>query len=83
MPGCGIFPLPPGGGDRSDLDFALRLILKYQVNPSGLCWAIAIIGYFLVVFGPLILIIPNNTKDEVQRAVRRAIRDARDDIEGE
>jgi hypothetical protein len=59
------------------------LILTYQVNPSGLCWAIAIIGYMFVLFGPLIFLVPLNTKDEVKRLVRRAIRDARDDIEGE
>jgi hypothetical protein len=58
-----------------------RLSVNYTVNPSALCWVIAIVGILFLVAGVLIMLVPNSTKNDVQRAVYRALRDARDDAE--
>ena len=57
------------------------LTVTYQVQPSTLCWVIAIFGILFFFLGLLIFLAPNSTKSTVQRAVSRAVRDARDDIE--
>jgi hypothetical protein len=58
-----------------------RLSVNYTVNPSALCWVIAVLGFLFFVIGVLILLVPHNTKTEVERIVSNAIRDARDDVE--
>jgi|GEM_PF-2231884 len=60
-----------------------RLTVTYQVNPSALCWVIVVLGALFFLAGVLILLAPHSTKGEVQRAVVRALRDARDDVEDE
>lgn len=57
------------------------LTLTYQVHPSALCWVIAILGFLFLFLGLLIIFAPISTKNEVQRAVTRAVRDARKEIE--
>jgi Na+-transporting methylmalonyl-CoA/oxaloacetate decarboxylase gamma subunit/flavin-binding protein dodecin len=60
------------------------LCMGYVIKPSGGCWAIAIVGFFIVfIFSFLILLIPLMAKSEVQRAVERTVRDARDEVEDE
>jgi hypothetical protein len=58
-----------------------RLVVSYRVDPSALCWVIVVLGALFCLAGVLILLAPNDTKNRVERAVRRAIRDARDDVE--
>lgn len=58
-----------------------RLIVNFTVRPSALCWVLAILGLIFTIFGVLILLVPQSTKNDVEREVARAIRDARDDIE--
>jgi hypothetical protein len=58
-----------------------RLTVRHQVKPTAMCWVIAVVGYLCLVFGPLILLIPYNTQNELKRRIGRAIRDARDDAE--
>src|SRR5262249_32355697 len=58
-----------------------RLTVNYTVNPSALCWVIAVVGMLFLVAGVLILLVPNSTKNDVQRLVHRALRDVRDDAE--
>ncbi len=60
-----------------------NLTLFYQVKPSALCWVIAIVGFIFLLLGPLIFLAPNSTKNDVQRAVYRAARDAADGVEDE
>ncbi|VTR93041.1 unnamed protein product [Gemmata massiliana] len=59
------------------------LTVTYQVNPSALCWAIAILGFLFLLIGLLILLVPLGTKNNVQKMVARAVRAARNDIEDE
>jgi hypothetical protein len=58
-----------------------RLSVRYEVKPSALCWVIAILGAVFSLLGVLILLAPQSTKNDVEKAVRRALRDARDDVE--
>jgi hypothetical protein len=58
-----------------------NLRVDYSVQPSAACWVIAVVGFFLCLVGPLILLVPFLAKSEVERAVGRAVRDARDDAE--
>lgn len=60
---------------RKEGEWILRI--NYSVQPTALCWVIAIVGFFLCFFGPLILLMPFLAKSEVQRAIERAVRDAR------
>ena len=67
---------------RTEGEWTLRM--AYVVKPTGGCWAIAIVGLFLVfIFSFLILLVPMTAKTEVQRAVERAVRDVRDEVEDE
>ena len=67
---------------RKEGEWTLRM--EYSVKPSGGCWAIAIVGLFIVfIFSFLILLIPMMAKSEVQRAVERAMRDVRNEVEDE
>ncbi len=67
---------------RKEGEWTLRM--EYSVKPSGGCWAIAIVGLFIVfIFSFLILLIPMMAKSEVQRAVERAMRDVRGEVEDE
>ena len=40
-------------------------------------------GFIFLLIGPLIFLAPNSTKNDVQRAVYRAARDAADGVEDE
>jgi DNA-directed RNA polymerase subunit RPC12/RpoP len=64
---------------RKDGEWNLRV--SYEVKPTGACIAIAIVGFFLILIGPLILLMPFTAKTEVQRAVDRAVREMRDEAE--
>ena len=55
--------------------------VEYSVKPSAGAWVIAVLGFLFCIIGPLVLIMPFMAKSDVQRAVERAVRDARDDIE--
>lgn len=53
----------------------------YEVKPTTLCWVIAVVGFFMVFFGPAIFLMPFLAKGEVEKAVRLVIRDIEDDAE--
>jgi hypothetical protein len=58
-----------------------RLTVNFVVRPTPLCWAILVVGAIFFLWGVLILLVPYSTKGDVERAVARALRDARDDVE--
>ena len=56
---------------------------SYSVMPSVACWVLSIVGFFRILIGPLLLIIPFTAKGNIQRAVGQALREARHDAEAE
>jgi hypothetical protein len=58
---------------REKLENEYRVRLLYQVNPSSLCWLIAIVGFFFFFMGPLIFFVPYLAKTSVQRSVEQAL----------
>lgn len=57
------------------------LSISFSVQPSAVCWVIAILGFLFILIGPLILIIPFTAKGNIQNAVSRTLREVRHEAE--
>ena len=57
------------------------LYVRYSVSPSVLCWIVAVIGFFAILIGPLVLLLPLKARNDVQRAVANALREVRHEAE--
>lgn len=64
---------------RREGEWTIRI--SYNVQPSAMCWVIAVVGFILCLVGPVVLIMPFLAKSEVQRAIERATREAQEEIE--
>jgi hypothetical protein len=61
-----------------------ELSVNYTVSPTPLLWVLAAVLFlFIFIVGGAIILLPLTTKSDVQQAVKKALRNARDDAEEE
>jgi len=62
--------------ERKNGDYEVSVWYDCSLNGAG--WAVCILGFIFLLFGPLIIFAPANLKNEVSRRVRSALEDIED-----